>query len=119
MENPDLNAWLDRLKESEKLIIVEGFRDRNALAKLGIDKIRIFVLNMPIFALTELVASRTKKVIILTDLDAQGKKLYSKLKQDLTAHGIEVDNYFREFLFRNTKLTHIEGIATYFEHHTD
>jgi len=119
METTDLNDWLEKLKDSEKLIIVEGFRDRNALAKLGIDKVRIFVLNMPIFALTELVASRTKKVIILTDLDAAGKKLYSKLKHDFTANGIEVDNYFREFLFKKTKLTHIEGIDTYFEHHAD
>jgi 5S rRNA maturation endonuclease (ribonuclease M5) len=119
MESADLNGWLERLKESEKLIIVEGFKDRNALMKLGIEKAQIVVLGKPIFAVAESVAERTKKAIILTDLDEEGKKLYSKLKHDLSANGVEVDNYFREFLFRNTKLAHIEGIDTYFKHHAD
>ena len=116
--DPDLDAWLEKLDASEKPIIVEGFKDRDALANLGIDRTRIFVLNKPIFAVAESIAMKTKKVIILTDLDEGGKRLYRKLKHDLTANGVEVDNYFREFLFRNSKLSHIEGIDTYFEKNT-
>jgi 5S rRNA maturation endonuclease (ribonuclease M5) len=114
MENQDLLDWLDKLKSSEKLIIVEGTKDKAALVKLGVAEERIFTINKPIFALAEDLAEMSKKIIILTDLDEEGKKLYAELKRNLTRIGVEVDNYFREFLFRNSKLSHIEGIDTYF-----
>jgi 5S rRNA maturation endonuclease (ribonuclease M5) len=119
MKNQDLFDWLEKLKSSEKLIIVEGTKDKAALVKIGIDSERIFTINKPIFALAEGIAELSKQVIILTDLDEEGKKLYAELKRNLTRIGVEVDNYFREFLFRNTKLSHIEGIDTYFERNTD
>ena len=50
--------------------------------------------------------------IIFTDLDKEGRELYATLKHDLLRHGVRVDVYFREFLF-GTRLTHIEGIATF------
>ena len=112
--NESLLAWLDKLKSSEKLIIVEGTKDKAALINLGVAEERIFTINKPIFALAECIAELSKQAIILTDLDAEGKKLYGELKRNLTRIGVEVDNYFREFLFRNSKLSHIEGIDTYF-----
>lgn len=106
--------WLDKLKSSDKLIIVEGIKDKAALMNLGIPKERITTLTKPIFAVAEDIAKKTKNVIILTDLDREGKKLYANLKRNLTRIGVQVDNKFREFLFRNFKLSHIEGIDTYF-----
>ncbi len=114
MESPSILDWLEKLKSSDKLIIVEGIKDRAALVKLGIEADRIVIINKAIFAVAESVAERSKQVIILTDLDSEGKKLYSNLKRNLTREGVEVDNYFREFLFRNSKLTNIECIYKYF-----
>lgn len=108
------DEFLEKLKDTEKLIIVEGRKDKAALVNLGVTADILFV-NMPLYKLAELVAKRTKKAVILTDLDSSGKKLYKELKTLLTANGVEVDNYFREYLFKNTELAHIEGIDSYFE----
>ena len=35
----ELNKFIDKLRESNKLIIVEGEKDRKALEQLGINKI--------------------------------------------------------------------------------
>lgn len=116
--DPDtMLGWLENLKASDKIIIVEGIKDISALAKLGIPRDRIRRLNKAAFFVAEDLAKEgIKEAIILTDLDKEGKKLYSSLKTDLTRNGVQVDNFFREFLFRNSDLSHIEGIATYFSH---
>jgi 5S rRNA maturation endonuclease (ribonuclease M5) len=113
----ELLDWLESLKASEKYIVVEGSKDKSALMKLGIDEERIVTLRRPAYAIAELLATKTKDVIILTDLDPEGKKHYMRLKTNLTRVGIRVDNKFREALFRQSKLSHIEGIDTYFKHH--
>jgi 5S rRNA maturation endonuclease (ribonuclease M5) len=111
----DLQDWLESLKASEKYIVVEGSKDKSALIKLGIQKERIFTLRKPAYAIAEILETKTKDVIILTDLDSEGKKLYRSLKTNLTRVGIRVDNKFREFLFKNSDLSHIEGIDTHFK----
>ena len=107
MEN--IGEWVDKLKKSKKSIIVEGIKDKKALEHFGIKKI-ITLKGKPIYKVIEDFSE--KEVIILTDLDKEGKKLYSKLKQGLTQRGVEVDNKFREFLFK-TKLRQIEGLPRY------
>ena len=107
----DLEGWIEEIKESGKLIIVEGQKDRKALEGLG--SMDILSLKKPIYQVVEEAASSGKEVIILTDFDKKGKELYGKLKKDLAKHGVKVDRHFREFLQRNTKLSHIEGIKTY------
>jgi 5S rRNA maturation endonuclease (ribonuclease M5) len=109
-----MRGWLEKLKETEKIIIVEGLNDIRALAALGVPDHKIMALDTELYLFSEKVAERSKKAIILTDLDNEGKKLYRKLKSFLTKNGVEVDNYFREFLFKNSDLSHIEGIDTYF-----
>ncbi len=105
--------WLDSLKRSKKLIIVEGEKDRRALSKLGLKKV-VAISRKPLFKFVEEVSSKNKEVIILTDLDKEGKKLYHKLKAGLQRNGIRVDNKFREALFKETRLSQIEGIFRYF-----
>lgn len=109
-----MQEWLDKLKDSDKIIIVEGKKDKAALISLGIADARIMMLDTELFLFAEKVGKRASKAIILTDLDPEGKKLYYALKTHLTTNGVEVDNYFREFLFKNSDLSHIEGIDTYF-----
>lgn len=106
------NDWISRLKKSNKIIIVEGKKDKEALECLGVSN--IITLNKdPIYKVIEEAAKENKKVIILTDLDKEGKKLYGRLNSGLQRFGVEVDNYFREFLFKKTKLRQIEGILSY------
>ena len=67
----------------------------------------------PIYKIIEEVSEKTKEAVILTDLDKEGKKLFGKLNSGLSHHGVRVDNKFREFLFKKTKLRQIEGIISY------
>jgi len=47
---------------------------------------------------------------LLTDLDKKGKELYGKLNSGLQRFGVRIDNNFREFLFKKTKIRQIEGL---------
>jgi len=108
----DFQEQLDEIN-SKKIILVEGKKDSAALKKLGL-KNKIFILNKPLFEVVEEISRQTKNVILLTDLDSEGKKLYSKLKKDFQQHGIKIDDKFREFLFK-TQLRQIEGMDTYYD----
>ena len=106
----EMGEFLGKLKATEKLVVVEGEKDRRALQLLGVRK--IFCLNeMPLYKVIDGVAAISSEVVILTDLDSEGRKLYGKLKSQLQSVGVEVDNYFREFLFRNTKIRQVEGLS--------
>lgn len=104
-------SWIEALKNSEKLKIVEGKKDLIALESFGINNIR--KIDKPIYSFIEEISLENKEVIILTDLDREGRRLYSILKHNLQKRKVKVDNYFREYLFNNTHLTQIEGIKNY------
>lgn len=105
-----MKDWLKKLRNSKKLIIVEGKKDKITLKRLGIKDV-ISISRKPLYSFIESV--NVKEVIILTDLDRTGKKIYSVLKHHLQAKGVKVDNYFREYLFKNSKITQIEGLFRY------
>jgi len=105
----NIHEWADELSHNDhSLIIVEGKKDKLALNKLGIENVNS--INEPIYLVIEKLVNYNKEIIILTDLDKMGKKLYARLKRDLTERGITIDNYFREFLFKHTRLTRISKI---------
>lgn len=111
----DFDDFLEKLRSSGKLIIVEGAKDKNALKSLGITN--TFMMNgKPLFKIVEEVAEITKECVILTDFDSEGKKLYGRLNSGLQRLGVKVDHRFREFLIRKTRLSHVEGILSYKEH---
>ncbi|MFH0870835.1 MAG: hypothetical protein V1866_07320 [archaeon] len=95
-------------KYKDTLIIVEGVNDRRALTELGFS--RIMTLNRPLYAVVESIEE--KRVVILTDLDSEGKKLYRKLKSTLSERGIFVDDKLRNLLSK-TELKQIEGLGGY------
>ena len=99
-------------KIKDKCVIVEGKRDIIALKKLGFSN--IFELKNSIFAVCEEVAKNNSEVVILMDLDNEGKLLYHKLKENFDRLGVKINDSFREVLFR-TKLSHIEGLDSYLE----
>ena len=103
---------IERIKKLGLLVIVEGIKDRRALEHFGIRKIMI-LSKKPLYKVVEDATEKTKKAALLTDLDAEGKKLFGKLNSGLIHHGVKVDKKFREFLFKETKLRQIEGLRKY------
>lgn len=106
--------FIEKIKSSNILVIVEGKKDKAALNKLGISNV-IELNKKPLFAIVEEISNSNQECIILTDLDKEGKKIYAKLNSNLQKTGVRINNKFREFLFRHTKLRQIEGLTTYLE----
>ena len=100
---------IDKVRDSDILIIVEGKKDRNALNKIGIKNI-IELSKKPLYQIVEEVSGSNNECIILTDLDKKGKELYGRLNSDLQRRGVKINNKLREFLFKNTKIRQIEGL---------
>jgi len=108
-EDKEINEFILKLRSSNKLIIVEGKKDKAALEALGLKN--IITLNKPLYKVVEDV--KCKECVILTDLDKKGKQLYGYLSSNLQRFGVKVDNNFRNFLFKKTELRQIEGLRTY------
>ena len=113
-ETEEIYNLVEKIKESNTLVIVEGKKDKAALQKLGINNI-IELNKKPLFQIVEDIANSNDECVILTDLDKKGKELFGKLNSDLQRRGLRVNNKFREFLFKHTKLRQIEGIDTYLD----
>jgi|TARA_B100001964_G_C14235844_1_gene602415 5S rRNA maturation endonuclease (ribonuclease M5) len=112
--NNEFSKYIDKIKKSETLVIVEGKKDKITLQSFGIKNI-VELNKKPIFETIENISSNNKNCIILTDLDKQGKELYGKLNSGLQQFGVKIDNNFRNFLFEKTHLRQIEGLTAYME----
>ena len=106
----ELRFHIEKTRNSNTLVIVEGKKDRAALQKLGVNNV-VELSKKPLFQIVEEISQSNDECIILTDLDRKGKQIYGKLNYDLQKNGVKIDNKFREFLFRNTKIKQIEGIG--------
>lgn len=103
---------LQKVCERKPAIIVEGKKDKSALVSLGISANQIYILNKkPLFAVAEEVTRDYAEALILSDLDSEGKRLYSRLNVLLQHLGVGVDDALRNFLFKHTKLRQIEGLG--------
>lgn len=107
---------IEKIRHSGSIIVVEGKKDKKALGKLGIKNI-IELNKKPLFEIIEDIAGKNKNCVILTDLDKKGRELYGKLNSGLQSFGVKVDNSFRNFLFKETKLRQIEGVNNYILKH--
>lgn len=106
-------------KAREYIVVVEGPKDRAALEEIGFRK--IIVLNENGKSLKEKIeeiekiANESKsKICILTDFDKKGKKLYLKLKAELSIRKVKLDNSLRATLLKE-KISHIEGLASFYK----
>jgi len=81
---------IDKLREFEGALIVEGPRDEVALRNLGVraEIIRLSRLPLPEVAL---IASSHEDVKILTDFDRKGEELAKKLLRYLAGYPCRVD----------------------------
>ncbi len=110
----ELKKWIEDLRKAskEKIILVEGIKDKKALEEFGVENIAI-LKGRALFEVVEGVVESGKGCIILFDLDKKGKQLFGRVNSRLQHFGVKVDNSFREFLFKNTKLRQIEGLVSY------
>jgi len=98
---------IETLKNAHCPIIVEGKRDIAALKKFNIHNVH--QLTSSIESEVEKLAKSSKEVVILTDLDKEGRKLYIKLLSAFQRFGVKVNDAPRQLLFK-TKLRQIEGL---------
>ena len=102
-------SHLERIQD--KAIIVEGKKDKIALENLGCKKIITLNGNKAgLHNIVEKLPENCKEAVILTDLDKKGKQLYHRIKKILTINKIKIDDRFRIYLFRETKIRQIEGL---------
>jgi len=115
-------AEIDTLKRYKNLIVVEGEHDRDALNRLGLE--RVFILNKTGVSLYNRIDSLIDQLkskescVILTDLDKKGKTYYRLIKKELENSGLKTNLHLREILHK-TKVSHIEGLATFLEPSVD
>ncbi len=84
-------------KTKSTLILVEGIKDKQALESLGFTRV-ITLKNRPLFEVVESIEE--KEIILLTDLDKEGKKLFSILRKGLERRGVKTNNNLRRILAR-------------------
>lgn len=102
---------IEKLKQENIPVIVEGSNDKKALEELGLSNI-IILKGKPLYKLVESIDY--KEVAVLTDLDEEGKKLYHELRQEFSQRGVMINDRLRILLFK-TQLRQIEGLANYLE----
>jgi len=100
--------WVDSLKREKSKIIVEGLKDKKALKSFGVKN--LVVLKGPLYKFVEDLSTE-KEVIILTDTDSEGNKIYGKLRTFFEMFGVRVNDSYRNFIIKNTNLRNIEGIC--------
>lgn len=99
-------------------IVVEGKRDVASLRRLGIGG-RIVVLHSgdPLFRVAETLGAQAREVVLLTDWDSKGQRLFEELAAKLAANGCRVVGTFRDDLRHAIRptLSDVESLATYVE----
>ena len=107
----ELLSLLDGLQET--FILVEGPSDKAALQELGLYSV-VAIDKRPHYKVVEsLLQADIKEIVILTDLDTEGRKLYRKFNHECSQRGIKVNNKLRHFLLRETSLGQVEGLAKF------
>ena len=99
----------------DKLIVVEGKKDKKSLQELGFKY--IFVINetgKSLYEKMEEIEMQKRKICILTDFDKKGKKLYLLLKSELAKKKVKTDNTLR-FILLKSGVSHIEGLSTFIQ----
>lgn len=100
----------------EKPVLVEGKKDKAALEQLGF--IDVTILDGPLYKMVEKIQEKNiNSIILLTDLDSEGRKLYSKLKSSFEERGVKVDDELRNLLWKSD-LRQVEGLSNYLERKT-
>jgi 5S rRNA maturation endonuclease (ribonuclease M5) len=114
------SVFLELEYESETTpIIVEGKKDVEALALLGITK-NVITLSkgVSVFSFSEAISRRSRKAVILTDWDRKGGHLARMLKEALMNNGVTVDDRIRARLaiLSKKEVKDIESLPKFVTH---
>lgn len=112
---------MEVLQELEDLsadapIIVEGIKDVEALASLGIRKNVVSLgKGLSVFAFCERLSADFGSAVVLTDWDRKGGRLARMLRDALEANGVKVNGDIRARLVLLTKkdIKDTESLPTY------
>lgn len=104
------NEFINRLREKslKTPVIVEGKNDVKVLQKFGIKNV-ISISGKNYFDLLEKIPPEVGEVILLTDIDKQGEKIFKKLKTIFESQGLKVDGNFRDYL-RKMEVKEVEEL---------
>jgi len=86
-----LRRLLSELLESDSAVVVEGKKDREALLGLGVASERIFTVHGKPHEVAERVAAFSDRAYVLTDLDAAGEEIMSRIVPALEGSGVKPD----------------------------
>ena len=103
MEKLRFIKYLQQYSEKNP-IIVEGKRDKEALQELKIKNV------YAIYEVRRINTRKFREVLILTDRDKKGKKIYKYLYNYFTSEGIIINNRLRERFFTIFKVVRVEEI---------
>jgi 5S rRNA maturation endonuclease (ribonuclease M5) len=111
---------IDELKDRAvcgAVVMVEGKRDRDALAKLGIVGEIVMTSQQSLLNLCESLARSKKDIIILTDWDERGEEVARQIILYMEADGARPDNTLRVKLrgLLKKEIMEVENLYTYME----
>lgn len=89
---------IDELKDRAlcgAIVLVEGKRDREALAKLGVTGEIVMTSHQSLLNLSESLARSKADIIILTDWDERGEEVARQISVFMEADGARPDNNIR------------------------
>ncbi len=114
-------SMLNEESDNGAVVVVEGKRDVSALASIGFSG-NVVTLNR-FRGLTRLADNleRTRKIILMLDMDRTGKYLTHKILTLLQQKGKNVDLFYKKMLSEITKgkVRHIEEIMIYAKYISD
>lgn len=114
----DLLEVLAELRETNEQvpIVVEGSRDVASLRLLGFTG-HIIPLHSgePLFQVAESIAAQADEIVLLTDWDAKGQRLFDGLRAALAANGVRTHGRYRDDLRHSIRptLKDVESLAAY------
>ncbi len=93
----DLRRLLQEAEEAGEIILVEGIRDLKALRALGYKgEVELYSQHGLLeIDLVEGFADSMKTILILTDFDEEGRRLYRRLARHLELRGVRIDQRLR------------------------
>jgi 5S rRNA maturation endonuclease (ribonuclease M5) len=111
-----VDLWQKLLAEVERpgtVVVVEGERDRRSIRRLGWEGPVVIVhRGRTLSATAHALAAGSRRVILLTDWDAEGGSLARRLREFLEAGRLELDVEYRRRLARilRGEVVHVEGL---------
>ncbi|OUJ18865.1 5S rRNA maturation endonuclease containing TOPRIM domain, RnmV [Methanonatronarchaeum thermophilum] len=95
-----IEKLLKRLRNENKIVLVEGKNDRKSLKKLNINNEMVLVSENaePLSTIAEKISRKHNEAIILTDWDPHGDKLSQQLQQVLERYGVTANDVYRRRL---------------------